>query len=104
MLSDQARKPPRKCVAVRHSEEGSRPHFDTSKSKIALLGIASYPSLHLATKNYLQEDEFLFVAKPSCTQKRTPFLLALSFTILDHPLNQQKSQLFSFFTFLSFFS
>ena len=96
---DQARKATRKCVAAGHSEERSRPHFDTSKSKITLLGIASYPSLHLATKNYLQEDEFLFVAKPSCPQKGIPFLIALSFTILDRLPNQQKSQLFFFFYF-----
>ena len=30
---DRARKPTRKCVAVGHSEERSRPHFDTSKRK-----------------------------------------------------------------------
>ena len=74
---DRARKPTRKCVAVGHSEERSRPHFDTSKSKITLLEMTPHPSLHLATKNYLQEDEFLLVAKPFCTQKGTPFLLAL---------------------------
>ena len=91
---DQARKATRKCVAVGHSEERSRPHFDTSKSKITLLEMTPYPSLHSATKNYLQEDEFLFVAKPFCTQKGTPFLLALSFTILDRLPNQQKSQIF----------
>ena len=91
---DRARKATRKCVAAGHSEERSRPHFDTSKSKITLLGMTSYPSLHSATKNYLQEGEFLLVAKPSCTQKGTPFLIALSFTILDHLLNQQKSQIF----------
>ena len=96
---DRARKPPRKCVAAAHSEERSRPHFDTSKSKISLLEMTPYASLHSATKNYLREDEFLFVAKPSCTQKGTPFLLALSFTILDHLPNQQKSQLFFFFYF-----
>ena len=91
---DRARKATRKCVAVGHSKERSRPHFDTSKSKITLLEMTPYPSLHSATKNYLQQDEFLFVAKPSCTQKGTPFLLALSFTILDHLPNQQKSQIF----------
>ena len=91
---DRARKATRKCVAVGHSKERSRPHFDTSKSKITLLEMTPYPSLHSATKNYLQEDEFLFVAKPFCTQKGTPFLLALSFTILDHLPNQQKSQIF----------
>ena len=53
ILSDRARKATRKCVAVGHSEERSRPHFDTSKSKITLLGIASYPSLHSATKDYV---------------------------------------------------
>ena len=74
---DRARTPTRKCVAVGHSEERSRPHFDTSKSKITLLEMTPHPSLHLATKSYLQEDEFLFVAKPFCTQKGTPFLLAL---------------------------
>ena len=91
---DRARKATRKCVAVGHSKERSRPHFDTSKSKITLLEMTPYPSLHSATKNYLQEDEFLFVAKPSSPQKGIPFLLALSFTILDHLPNQQKSQLF----------
>ena len=74
---DQGRKPIRKCVAVYHSEERSRPHFDTSKSKIILLEMTPHPSLHSATKNYVQEDDFLLVAKPSCTQKGTPFLLAL---------------------------
>ena len=96
---DRARKPTRKCVAVGHSEEQSRPHFDTSKSKITLLEMTPHPSLHSATKSYLQEDDFLLVAKPFCTQKGTPFLLALSFTILDHLPNQQKSQLFFFFYF-----
>ena len=96
---DQARKATRKCVAVGHSEERSRPHFDTSKSKITLLEMTPHPSLHSATKSYLQEGEFLFVAKPSCPQKGTSFLLALSFTILDHLPNQQKSQLFFFFYF-----
>ena len=91
---DRARKATRKCVAVGHSEERSRPHFDTSKSKITLLEMTPYPSLHSATKNYLQEDEFLLVAKSSCPQKGIPFLIALSFTILDHLPNQQKSQLF----------
>ena len=91
---NRARKATRKCVAVGHSEERSRPHFDTSKSKITLLEMTPYPSLHSATKNYLQEDEFLLVAKSSCPQKGIPFLIALSFTILDHLPNQQKSQLF----------
>lgn len=74
---DRARKATRKCVAVGHSKERSRPHFDTSKSKITLLEMTPHPSLHLATKSYLQEDEFLLVANPFCTQKGTPFLLAL---------------------------
>ena len=91
---DRARTPTRKCVAVGHSEDQSQSRFDTSKSKITLLEINPHPSLHSAIKSYLQEEEFLLVAKPFCTQKGTPFLLALSFTILDHLPNQQKSQIF----------
>ena len=74
---DQGRKPIRKCVAVGHSEDQSQSRFDTSKSKITLLEMNPHPSLHSAIKSYVQEDDFLLVAKPSCPQNDTPFLLAL---------------------------